>query len=175
MRVIVASQKKPIYIGQRGENEATKVIFPKSYFSEFDDTNGAYNLVAQRKTDTLPYIVSTTSDEENVYWIVSDTDCAIEGVGSCELQLLVNTQVVKSIIYITVTGKSLDASGPVPDPYQDLVQTVAGYAQEAKGSAQEAESYAQAAKSEVDRLTAIDPDNDGNVIFIKADVEVEEE
>ena len=47
MRIEIADPKQVIYIGQRGENEATQVVFQKSYFAGFD--GGTYELLAQRK------------------------------------------------------------------------------------------------------------------------------
>ena len=114
MRIEIADPKQVIYIGQRGENEATQVVFQKSYFAGFD--GGTYELLAQRKGDADPYPVTITEDADNVYWTVSDTDCGVEGNGQCELSLVNGTQIVKSLVYVTRTGASLGAEEPLPTP-----------------------------------------------------------
>lgn len=112
MRTVNADPKTKIYLGQRGENDATQVVFPK--FTDFPD--GEYRLLAQRNGDTAPYYVTVTTDTDNVYWLVSDTDCGVEGIGKCELQLSIDETLVKSVIYITVTGDALDDGEPLPTP-----------------------------------------------------------
>lgn len=169
MRPIIADPKKVIYIGQRGENIATQVIFPKSYFDGFTGTT--YRLLAQRKTDAQPYPVVITEDSDNVYWTVSDTDCGVEGTGFCELQLAgANDLLVKSIKYVTQTGSALDTEGPMPAPYEDFANTIYNYAetaQEAAGdadqSARDAAASAQTAHDEVERFNVT---VDGDSMFI---------
>ena len=170
MREIIAEPRQAIVLGIRGENEATRVAFPKSYFAEFDLTGGTFRLLAQRNGDANPYPVTITEDDTNVYWTVSDTDCAIYGQGKCELQFTVGTLLAKSIVYVTVTGISLDTEGPLPEPYEDWADTIYGYAtdaQEAAGeaaqSAREAAASAQTAHDEVERFNVT---VDGNSMFI---------
>lgn len=157
MRIENADPKKVIYIGQRGENEATQVVFPKAYFAGFE--GGSYELLAQRQGDANPYPVAITEDAANVYWTVSDTDCGVEGTGHCELMLTNGEQLVKSLVYVTLTGDALDTAGPMPAPYQDFANTIYGYAtdaQEAAGeaaqSAREAAASAQTAHDEVQKF-----------------------
>ena len=157
MRIEIADPKQVIYIGQRGENEATPVVFQKSYFAGFD--GGTYELLAQRKGDADPYPVTITEDTDNVYWTVSDTDCGVEGNGQCELRLSNGEQLVKSLVYMTRTGNALGTEGPMPEPYEDWADTIYGYAtdaQEAAGeaaqSAREAAASAQTAHDEVQKF-----------------------
>ena len=149
MRIITADPKQKIYLGQRGENEATKVVFPK--FTDFPD--GEYRLLAQRNGDVAPYPVVVTTDTDNVYWVVSDADCGVEGIGKCELQLAIDEVLVKSVIYITVTGDALDTEGEPPEPYEDWVNDLYDTMDEKIGVAQQAVTDAHAevllAKNEV--------------------------
>lgn len=175
MRIENADPEKVIYIGQRGENEATQVVFPKAYFAGFE--GGAYELLAQRKGDANPYPVAITEDADNVYWTVSSTDCGVEGTGQCELRLTDGEYIVKSLLYVTLTGEALGTEGPMPEPYEDwandLYETVNGMvgqaqqavtdahaeyldakaqAEAAAGSASDAQRYAQTAHDEVQKF-----------------------
>ena len=159
MRIITADPKQKIYLGQRGENEATKVVFPK--FTDFPD--GEYRLLAQRNGDVAPYPVVVTTDTDNVYWVVSDADCGVEGIGKCELQLAIDEVLVKSVIYITVTGNALDTEGEPPEPYEDWVNDVYGYANDAKNYAEAAAQSASEAAASASVFTITDTNNDGNI------------
>lgn len=142
MRIENADPKKYIYIGQRGENEATRVVFPKAYFAGF--TGQSFRLLAQREGDANPYPVVITQDEDNVYWDVTDTDCGIEGCGECELQLVNGTQLVKSVKYKTRTGDALGTEGPLPAPYEDWADDLYATIDEKVGAAQQAVTDAHA-------------------------------
>ena len=186
MRIENADPKKVIYIGQRGENEATQVVFPKAYFAGFE--GGSYELLAQRQGDANPYPVAITEDADNVYWTVSNTDCGVEGTGQCELRLTDGEYIVKSLLYVTLTGEALGTEGPLPEPYEDwaddLYATIdekVGAAQQAvtdahaeyllakaqaeaaAGSASDAQRYAQTAHDEVERFNVT---VDGDSMFI---------
>lgn len=142
MRIENADPKKVIYIGQRGENEATQVVFPKAYFAGFQ--GGSYELLAQRQGDANPYPVAITEDTDNVYWTVSDTDCGVEGTGQCELRLTNGEQLVKSLVYVTLTGEALGTEGPLPEPYEDWADDLYATIDEKVGAAQQAVTDAHA-------------------------------
>ena len=142
MRIENADPKKVIYIGQRGENEATQVVFPKAYFAGFQ--GGSYELLAQRQGDANPYPVAITEDADNVYWTVSDTDCGKEGTGQCELRLTDGEYIVKSLLYVTLTGEALGTEGPLPEPYEDWADDLYATIDEKVGAAQQAVTDAHA-------------------------------
>jgi len=142
MRIENADPKKVIYIGQRGENEATQVVFPKSYFAGFE--GGSYELLAQRQGDANPYPVAITEDTDNVYWTVSNTDCGVEGTGQCELRLTDGEYIVKSLVYVTLTGEALGTEGPLPEPYEDWADDLYATIDEKVGAAQQAVTDAHA-------------------------------
>ena len=142
MRIENADPEKVIYIGQRGENEATQVVFPKAYFAGFE--GGAYELLAQRKGDANPYPVAITEDADNVYWTVSSTDCGVEGTGQCELRLTDGEYIVKSLLYVTLTGEALGTEGPLPEPYEDWANDLYATIDEKVGAAQQAVTDAHA-------------------------------
>lgn len=168
MRIENADPKKVIYIGQRGENEATQVVFPKAYFAGFD--GGTYELLAQRQGDANPYPVAITEDTDNVYWTVSNTDCGVEGTGQCELRLTDGEYIVKSLLYVTLTGEALGTEGPLPEPYEDWADTIYGYAtdaQEAAGeAAQSAREAAASAKTAHDEVQKFNVTVSGDGMFI---------
>lgn len=151
MRIENADPEKVIYIGQRGENEATQVVFPKAYFAGFE--GGSYELLAQRQGDANPYPVAITEDADNVYWTVSSTDCGVEGTGQCELRLTDGEYIVKSLVYVTLTGEALGTEGPLPEPYEDWADDLYATIDEKVGAAQQAVTDAHAevllAKQEV--------------------------
>lgn len=142
MRIENADPEKVIYIGQRGENEATQVVFPKAYFAGFE--GGTYELLAQRQGDANPYPVAITEDADNVYWTVSDTDCGVEGTGQCELRLTDGEYIVKSLLYVTLTGEALGTEGPLPEPYEDWADDLYATIDEKVGAAQQAVTDAHA-------------------------------
>lgn len=142
MRIENADPEKVIYIGQRGENEATQVVFPKAYFAGFE--GGAYELLAQRQGDANPYPVAITEDADNVYWTVNSTDCGVEGTGQCELRLTDGEYIVKSLLYVTLTGEALGTEGPLPEPYEDWADDLYATIDEKVGAAQQAVTDAHA-------------------------------
>jgi len=119
MRVLKANPNQAVRLGRKGENEATKIVFSKSYFSKFG--TGEYRLIAQRNGDAAPYPVAITQDEDNIYWTVSDSDCGVWGHGRCELQLVNGDLLVKSVTYTTWTDEALPTEGELPEPYEDWV------------------------------------------------------
>lgn len=162
---IIADLNHPIPLGQRGENEATVVKFPKF-------GTGTYALLAQRSGDANPYPVVITEDDTYVIWTVSSTDCGIEGMGKCELHLVDDTYLEKTLVYTTVTGKALGTAGEMPEPYEDWSETIYGYAQTAQASAgdasQSADDAAASAREAAESasvFTLTDPNNDGNIII----------
>ena len=134
---IIADLNKPIPLGQRGENEATIVKFPKF-------GTGEYRLLAQRATDAYPYPVAITEDDSYVIWTVSSTDCGIEGMGKCILHLADGTYLEKTRVYITVTGDALGTEGEMPEPYEDWADELYDTFDEKIGEAQQAATNAHA-------------------------------
>ena len=120
--------KKPgiIEIGVQGENEAEGVAFDVTPWVKEYGSGTAY-IYNQRNTDAAPYFKELPiTSADSVYtatWIYDDADTAIAGEGTCQLIYVKGDVVKKTSKYVTTTGKSLgEASGDIPDPYEDLLE-----------------------------------------------------
>ena len=161
-----------IDLGVQGENDAEGAKFDITTWYD-DYGSGTAYLYNQRRTDTAPYFKELPVNEEDgakkALWLFDDADTAVEGDGVCQLLYVVGDVIKKTSTYITTTGKSLgEASGDVPDPYEDLLERVreiyqsivterdaaeqacsnaAEYADDASGSAAEAAASATLASN----------------------------
>ena len=140
MDTIVAANGANI-IGRRGENEATRLLFPIAPWREQYGAGGRFELLAQRHGDALPYPVAITTDDRYVYWTINAVDTAEVGNGTCELFYYQGDVLAKSVIYTTIVFETMDDPGGVPEPYTSWVEQVHQYAIDA------AESAADAAES----------------------------
>ena len=119
--------KRPgvIEVGVQGENEAEGVAFDISRWVK-DYGSGTAYIYNKRNTDAAPYFrelpITSSGDVYTATWIFSDVDTAIAGEGTCQLIYVKNDTVKKTAKYVTQTGTSLgEASGDIPDPYEDLL------------------------------------------------------
>ena len=120
--------KRPgvIEVGVQGENEAEGVAFDISRWVK-DYGSGTAYIYNKRNTDAAPYFrelpITSSGDVYTATWIFSDVDTAIAGEGTCQLIYVKNDTVKKTAKYVTQTGTSLgEASGDIPDPYEDLLE-----------------------------------------------------
>ena len=184
MRTVPATSNALLFLGKKGENLATQVIFP--FVKEWAELygEGTFQLIYQRYGDNAPYAVALSTDEENVMWPVTNTDTDKVGSGKCELQYYVtdeneNQILAKSVTFITKVVESLDNAGETPpEPWESWIEQIleagsdaeqsaidaaesaqeaSGYADNASGSASDAEGYAEAA-----RLSAVDSAESAN-------------
>lgn len=130
MIVEYANQRKGILrLGKSYENGVTSVVFNiERWISEIGE--GTAVLLHMRPEDESPYPVSTIQGNGIVTWVVSSTDTAQAGIGKCELQYIVDEDVVKSKIWKTLTIKSLDDAGETPDPESGWVAELLSQIQE---------------------------------------------
>lgn len=119
--------KKPgvIEIGVQGENEAEGVAFDVTPWVKEYGSGTAY-IYNQRNTDAAPYFkelpITLADGVYTATWVYDDADTAIAGEGTCQLIYVKGDVVKKTSKYVTTTGKSLgEASGDIPDPYEDLL------------------------------------------------------
>ena len=95
--------------------------------------------------------------------VVSDTDLSREGVGRCELIMLVGGVVAKSAIYMTRVLPALDGSGEAPEPWESWQVEFAALKDEAVAAADDAEAASEAVQDMgVDAVT-LAPGSDATV------------
>lgn len=131
-------------LGRLGENDYTQARFDvDAWLSEYPD--GQITLLNQRCGDTDAYPVAGVSvSGSTVLWVVSDTDLSKEGVGRCELIMLVDGVVAKSAIYMTKVLPALDGSGEAPEPWESWQTEFAALKDEAVAAAEDAEAASEA-------------------------------
>ena len=148
MREVHAKLGEDIWLGRRGENLATRVIFDVSGW--MSSGKGTISLLHQRNGDNVPYICVITVDGGTVMWDITAADVEVAGRGRAELQYLDGDVCKKSAIYTTNTLRALTNAGDAPPaPHEGWVREVLeakaaadASAQNAQGSAETAESYA---------------------------------
>ena len=150
-------------LGRLGENDYTQAQFDVyAWLSEYPD--GQITLLNQRCGDTDAYPVAGVSvSGSTVLWTVSDTDLSKEGVGRCELIMLVGGVVAKSAIYMTKVLPALDGSGEAPEPWESWQTEFAALKDEAVAAADDAEAASEAVQDMgVDAVT-LEPGSDATV------------
>lgn len=147
MNNIIISDKKPIVIGRRGENNVTTIRFSiDSLFPNIQ--NATYSLIHQRHGDVAPYPVTTMDIGGYVNWVVNSGDLGKAGSGTAQLTAYKDGAVAKSIIFTTITLDSMGMTD-APDPVQIYIDRVIRAGQEAVNAASEAEESAEEAAASV--------------------------
>lgn len=155
MRNIIIENDGTIFLGKTGENLATQIQFPlvEKYRATFGE--GTFQLLVKRATDEHPYAVSLTLSDDKVCWSVENTDVAIAGYGSCELQYFVGETLAKSLTWRTKVIEGMGEAGEAPEPWQSWIDDVLAAGSQAQESAQEAkESELNAKESEENALAS---------------------
>lgn len=121
----VSKRPSVIEIGVQGENEAEGVAFDVTPWVTDYGLGTAY-IYNQRNGDEAPYFrelpITSSGDVYKATWIYDDADTAVAGEGTCQLIYVKGDVVKKTAKYVTVTGESLgEATGDIPDPYEDLL------------------------------------------------------
>jgi hypothetical protein len=122
MRVIQARKNKTLAIGFQGENDAVKVEFDVTGWSDLYGA-GTFIVMNQRPTENYGYPCNITTDGNKVTWTVSNADVYYQGNGRLQLVYTVNQVVAKSEQFFTRIDNAI-GSGPVPDPAPDWVWEV---------------------------------------------------
>ena len=122
----VSKRPSVIEIGVQGENEAEGVAFDVTPWVTDYGLGTAY-IYNQRNGDEAPYFrelpITLSDDVYKATWIHDDADTAVAGEGTCQLIYVKDDVVKKTAKYVTVTGESLgEATGDIPDPYEDLLE-----------------------------------------------------
>lgn len=106
-----------IPLGFVGENEHTRIIFDAStFFAEYPRAVPAMT-VRPPKGDPYPAVV--TKENGTVYWDVTDSDLAYQGMGKLQLSFVLDEMVAKTWIITTRIQPSLQPTGDIPEPIDD--------------------------------------------------------
>lgn len=166
---------RTLNLGIRGENARTEVCFDFSAWAEEFDAPGAVELYVRRYGETTAYPVVLAIDGSEAVWTVSAIDTHNVGLGEAEFVYLIDSTVVKSVVFGTVVQPDIGrpASDP-PEPYeswmeelgemaagtlinaqraeaaQTAAETAQGKAEAAQTSAERAQELAETAKSYAD-------------------------
>lgn len=134
-----------LVIGQRGEHLARGFAFDLACWVEAYGV-GTVQLLVQRAGDPTPYPVALETENGTALWRVSNSDTAVTGWGSYELQYFVGAVLAKSIVSTIYVGQALGPAGPTPpEPQQDWVEQVLAAGTQAAESAGSAAASAQTA------------------------------
>ena len=148
MNTVIVKNCKTLFIGRRGENEVTEVVFD---FSEWQEQFGAgvIDLYVKRSVDFDAYPVVLSIDGTVATWIVTDADTAVVGSGKIEFVYTVDQKVAKSAIFPFYVGEDIgQASSEPPDPYESWIETLTELGTETQANAQAAaQSASDAADS----------------------------
>lgn len=120
--------KKPVVIeiGVQGENVAEGAAFDITPWVTEYGLGTAY-IYNQRKNDSQPYFkelpITLADSVYTATWTFDKVDSKVDGEGTCQLIYVNGETVKKTSKYVTTTGKSLgEATGDIPDPYEDLLE-----------------------------------------------------
>ena len=135
MREFRAKKSSPIFLGLRGENNATKVIFNISDMIKTFGPNGTVSLLAKRANDDVPYPCVIEQSGTEVFWKITNADSAHVGKGSCELRYTVDDTLAKSETWRTIVMDAIgEPSEDVPEPYQDFMDQLLAAAEGIKNN-----------------------------------------
>ena len=148
MNTVIVKNCKTLFIGRRGENEVTEVLFD---FSEWQEQFGAgvIDLYVKRNLDIDAYPVVLSVDGTVATWLVSAADTDVVGNGKIEYVYTVNEKIAKSAIFQFFVGDDIGESSPEPpEHYQSWLEQLTELGAETQANAQAAaQSASEAAES----------------------------
>lgn len=139
---------RTLNLGIRGENARTEVCFDFSAWAEEFDAPGAVELYVRRYGETTAYPVVLAIDGSEAVWTVSAIDTHNVGLGEAEFVYLIDSTVVKSVVFGTVVQPDIGrpASDP-PEPYESWMEELGEMAAGTLINAQRAEAAQTAAET----------------------------
>jgi hypothetical protein len=163
--IYIKSKAGLLPIGRRGENLATRVIYPG-----VPEEGQSVTVYVLRNGDSVAYPASNVEiTDTEIIWTVTSVDTDKSGRGKVQYRFSDATtgEVIKTEIYYFIVGLALDTEvGPAPDPYESIVDRVADLAEDAQGYAEQAEEYAEAAQEARDAVLSagvvLNAESDGN-------------
>lgn len=148
MNTVKVENCKTLFIGRRGENEVTEVVFDFTEWQEQFGT-GVIDLYVKRSVDFDAYPVVLSVDGTVATWLVTAADTDVVGSGKIEFVYTVDQKVAKSAIFPFYVGEDIgQASSEPPDPYESWIETLTELGTETQANAQAAaQSASDAADS----------------------------
>ena len=137
--------RAPIVIGRQRENEVTRIDFDLSgWISTYGI--GIVSLSVQRKTDTKPYPVPISINNDGIAtWIITDVETINAGRVMVQLTYYVDTKRKKSNIYALTVIKSIAEDGEAPEPYESWLEVLQELTAETAANAESARQSAASA------------------------------
>lgn len=133
---------KKLPLGRQGENLARCISYDFSEMvAEFGE--GVFQWVCRRPSEEMPYICTNTAQVDYLAYLnLTNVETGKYGQGELELRYYVSDVLCKTIVWNTIITKSLQETGEIPDPYQDIIEKVAQDANKARIAADEAKEAA---------------------------------
>lgn len=148
-RIYVTTPQIVLKGAHQGENLARCICFPIDGLKE-QYGEGTWTIVFRRPFESDPYVVANQEEVgDYAVWGMDATDTAVAGEGRAELRYYVDDTLCKTDVYAVLILPSLGETGDAPSPYEDIIDTVAGYAAEARDAADEAGSVVSDAVAEL--------------------------
>ena len=139
-RIYVTTPQIVLKGAHQGEKFARCICFPIDGLKE-QYGEGTWTIAFRRPFETDSYVVANQEEVgDYAVWGMDLTDTAIAGEGRVELRYYVDDTICKTDVYAVLILPSLGETGDAPSPYEDILDTVAGYAAEARDAADEAGS-----------------------------------
>ena len=131
-RIYVTMPQIVLKGAHQGENLARCVCIPIDGLKE-QYGEGTWTIVFRRPFESDPYVVANQEEVgDYAVWGMDATDTAVAGEGRVELRYYVDDTLCKTDVYAVLILPSLGETGDAPSPYEDIIDTVAGYVNEAK-------------------------------------------
>ena len=177
MRIIEANELAVLNLGYAGEKDRTQVRF---YFGDLDAEfpNGAVLLQVKRPCERDYYNVLLEINDGYAVWTVSEYDCAVRGMGECQLIYSTDSHICKRKIWRTTIDRSIEGSNiSVPPDWESIEASLllaAGVIQNAIENAgdiiDEARMYAEMAQqgAAIGGYMRMYINDDGDLIYVKS-------
>ena len=138
---------KRIALGAVGEHMFRVVSIDASEWAA--EYEGCSFALVYRRPDKMTYPVAIVVTDDNVVrWRITAADVAVAGVGTLELRLLLDGEIIgkTTTVLCDVAQSITDDNDPPPDPAPEWLDTVAQSASTALMAASDAEQSAQEAR-----------------------------
>ena len=148
MNTVKVENCKTLFIGRRGENEVTEVVFDFTEWQEQFGT-GVIDLYVKRNLDIDAYPVVLSVDGTIATWLVTAADTDVVGNGKIEYVYTVNEKIAKSAVFQFFVGDDIgESSTEPPEHYQSWLEQLTELGAETQANAQAAaQSASEAAES----------------------------
>ena len=133
-------EKVLLKLGFVGENEHTQIVIDCAEI--FTDYPAATYVLAVASPHDDLYPGTLTKDGNDLKWQIADSDLVSPGTGEIQLTFYNGDEVIKSFIARTWINDSITATGDIPEPLEDWLQT-----------AEQTEQRMEAASESIEEMT----------------------